>query len=98
MAPPTPLTCSAATCDYETPPGTPTWDLLASLLGTHTQAAHGGGGGGPQQTTNNSKLEKLPRPVFSLNMTEAQWSFKKLQWDNYISQSAVSPTVQLMQL
>ena len=90
MAPPTPLTCSVATCDYETPPGTPTWDLLASLLGIHAQAVHGGGGGGPQQTTNNSKLEKLPRPVFSLNMTEAQWSFKKLQWDHYISQSVVT--------
>ena len=31
-------------------------------------------------------------------MTESQWSFTKLQWDNYISQLPVSPTVQLMQL
>ena len=48
--------------------------------------------------TNNSKLEKLPRPVFTLNMTESQWSFKKLQWDNYIKQTTVSPDVQLLQL
>ena len=97
MAPPTPLECSVNGCEYKTPAGTPTWDNCITLLNTHASSVHVVGGG-PQQTTNNSKLEKLPRPVFSLNMTEAQWSFKKLQWDNYISQSVVTPTVQLMQL
>ena len=96
MAPPTPLTCSHTTCDYETPPGTPTWEIMANLLATHAQTVHGGGQTQPAAT--NSKLEKLPRPVFTLNMTESQWSFTKLQWDNYISQCQVSSSVQLMQL
>ena len=98
MAPPTPLSCSHSNCDFETPPGTPTWDLMANILATHTQAVHGGGGGQGQPTAVNSKLEKLPRPVFTLNMTESQWSFTKLQWENYINQTQVSPSVQLMQL
>ena len=96
MAPPTPLACSHTTCDYETPPGTPTWEIMANLLATHAQTVHGGGQAHPAAT--NSKLEKLPRPVFTLNMTESQWNFTKLQWDNYISQCQVSSSVQLMQL
>ena len=97
MAPPTPLECSVDGCEYKTPAGAPTWDNCITLLNTHSSSVHVVGGG-PQQTTNNSKLEKLPLSVFSLNVTEAQWSFKKLQWDNYISQLAVSLTVHLMQL
>ena len=31
-------------------------------------------------------------------MTESQWSFTKIQWDNYIKQSVVSESVKLMQL
>ena len=49
-------------------------------------------------TTTGSKLEKLPQPIFTLNMTESQWSFTKTQWDNYINQSTVSESVKLMQL
>ena len=71
---------------------------MANILATHTQAVHGGGGGQVQPAAVSSKLEKLPRPVFTLNMSESQWSFTKLQWDNYISQTQVSPSVQLMQL
>ena len=97
MAPPTPLRCSHATCDYETPVGAPTWDIMVNLLSTHAQTVHGGGGQ-TQPVTSNSKLEKLPRPVFSLNMSESQWTFTKMQWDNYISQCQVSASVQLMQL
>ena len=96
MAPPAPLQCSVTTCNYETPAGTPNWELMVTLLSTHTQAVHGGGT--QQNASSNSKLQQLPRPVFTLNMTESQWSFTKLQWDNYISQLPVSPTVQLMQL
>ena len=100
MAPPAPLECSVEGCGYKTPAGAPTWDLMATFLTTHTQGVHSGGGGqvAQNQTTSHSKLEKLPRPTFTLNMTESQWSFTKLQWDNYIQQSVVSPAIQLMQL
>ena len=68
---------------------------MVNLLNQHTQTVHGGGQASAPQT---SKLEKLPRPTFTLNMTESQWSFTKIQWDNYIKQSAVSESVKLMQL
>ena len=96
MPPPTPLECSSADCEFKTPAGCPSWELMAGLLQTHSQTVHGGGG--PQQGTTSSKLEKLPRPTFTLNMTESQWSFKQTQWDNYIKQSVVPDSVKLMQL
>ena len=96
MAPPTPLECSNADCDFTTPQGCPTWEIMANLLQQHTQAVHSAGA--QQGGSTVSKLEKLPRPVFSLNMTESQWSFKRMQWDNYIKQSTVPESVKLMQL
>ena len=95
MPPPTPLECSSTDCDFKTPVGCPSWELMVNLLNQHTQSVHGGGQAPAPQT---SKLEKLPRPTFTLNMTESQWSFTKIQWDNYIKQSAVSESVKLMQL
>ena len=98
MPPPTPMECSVEACEFTTPPGVPTWELMVTLLTTHTQAVHGGGGAPHPAPTTQSKLEKLPRPTFTLKMTESQWSFTKIQWENYIKQSPVSPAVQLMQL
>ena len=98
MPPPTPMECSVAECTFSTTAGCPTWELMATLLTIHTQAVHGGAGAPQPASTNQHKLEKLPRPTFTLQMTESQWSFTKVQWDNYIKQSTVSPAVQLMQL
>lgn len=61
----------------------------------HTQAVHATG---QQQASQTGKLEKLPRPTFTLNMTESQWSFTKTQWDSYIKQSVVPESVKVMQL
>ena len=96
MPPPAPLLCSVPGCDYETPQGAPTWEACITLLTTYAQSDHGGAA--QPVTTTGSKLEKLPRPTFTLNMTESQWSFTKIQWDNYINQSTVSESVKLMQL
>ena len=68
---------------------------MVNVLNQHTQTVHGGGQASAPQT---SKLEKLPRPTFTLNMTESQWTFTVIQWDNYIKQSTVSESVKLMQL
>ena len=97
MPPPTPLQCSVEGCEFKTATGAPSWEIMTTLLTTHTQAVHGGGGG-QNLPPSSSRLEKLPRPSFTLKMTESQWSFTKIQWDNYIQQSVVSPAVQLMQL
>ena len=82
MAPPNNLTCSAPGCNYRTPDGVPTWDGMISLMNNHTQAAHT-----QVNATAAPKLEKLPRPTFTLNMTESKWSFTEIQWNNYIDQS-----------
>ena len=62
------------------------------------QSVHGGGSLNLGPSSAGSKLEKLPRPTFSLQMTEAQWAFTKLQWDNYISQGPVPDSTKLTQL
>ena len=39
-----------------------------------------------------------PRPVFSLNMTEADWQQKVSEWSRYIEQTPGSDKAQLLQL
>jgi len=97
MPSPQPLDCSHPECEYSTPAGCPTWDLIVTLLNQHTQSVHGGtvSNGSVHQS---SKLEKLPRPVFNLQMNEAQWTFTKIQWENYIGQTQVSDATKLSQL
>ena len=80
MAPPPPLPCSAEGCDWTTPPNVPTWELITTLMGQHTQAAHpvggqGGNGGGKQ--------ERLPRPALDTGITDADWTFFESQWVRY---------------
>ena len=96
MAPPNPLNCSSPDCDFTTPAGCPTWELMVTVLSQHTQSVHGGTQ--PTQIGPGNKLEKLPRPTFDLQMTESQWTFKKLQWDSYISQAQASDSVKLVML
>ena len=72
---------------------------MATILSTHSQAVHGGGG--PAHTNSTvpvQRLEKLPRPSFQLDMSQAEWAFKKSQWDAYISQTAVSEQIKVQQL
>ena len=99
MPSPPPLECSHPECQYVTPPNCPTWDLIVMLLNQHTQSVHGGTVAHSNTSPSSlSKLEKLPRPTFNLQMTEAQWTFTKLQWHNYIGQSPVPDAIKLSQL
>ena len=41
----------------------------------------------PAPATPAIKIERLPRPVFSLNMSEAAWQFKVIKWRSYINQT-----------
>eukprot|EP00092_Neocalanus_flemingeri_P103983 GFUD01133121.1.p1 GENE.GFUD01133121.1~~GFUD01133121.1.p1 ORF type:complete len:120 (-),score=23.55 GFUD01133121.1:44-403(-) len=52
----------------------------------------------PRDVTHNAKLESLPRPKFSLNMTEAQWQFVTMQWGAYIAQTHASDIQKVQQL
>ena len=99
MVAPAPLECSVTGCSYATPAGTPTWDNMITLMGQHTQGAHPAPAPAPQTPPQpTTRLEKLPRPTFTLNMTESQWKFTELQWNAYISQTEVQDATKLMQL
>ena len=85
MPPPTPLPCSSPDCDFVTPAPVPRWELICTFITNHTQAVHGNDGAGPGATpTVCSKLDKLPHPTFTVEMTEAQLKFTEIQWKNYI--------------
>ena len=97
MPPPPPIECSKADCDFKTPPGIPSWELLLKTLELHTMADHPSPQGQLGGAT-SGKLEKLPRPTFTLLMTEAQWEFTMLKWRAYIAQATASSEQKLQQL
>ena len=62
-------------------------------------AALGVAPGTGQATTHSTPcLEKLSRPSFTLEMNQAEWSFKQAQWTNYISQTLVKEELKVQQL
>ena len=101
MPPPDPLQCQVPGCTYQTPANTPKWDLMFQIMQNHRQDAHPApvqpapaAAAGPAAT----KLERLPRPTFSLNMTEASWEFKLIEWRSYIGQAPATPENKVLQL
>ena len=86
MAPPTPIGCTAPDCDWKTPTNCPNWEQMVRFLELHLVSAHNMQVNAPQApaAAPTSKLEKLPRPTFNLDMTEAEWSFTESQWKAYI--------------
>ena len=89
-----PITCSVPDCPYVTPQASA--PQMISLLTLHTNAVHIQQPAAP--TAVASKLEKLPRPVFSLDMTESDWQFKEIDWNSYIEQTSCSDNTKLLQL
>ena len=70
--------------------------MMFNLLNIHSQAFHGfAGHQATASVTATSRLEKLPRPIFSLNSSEAAWNFTKTIWYAYISQTAATYSVKL---
>ena len=96
MPPPTPLHCQVPGCDYTTPVNTPTWDNMIQILKMHREDVHQPAA--PAPATPAIKIERLPRPVFSLNMSEAAWQFKVIKWRSYINQTPLTPDEKLQQL
>ena len=93
---PTPMSCSVEGCDFATPANIPNWELIIKTLEIHSQTCHNVR---PNQAPNErTKLEKLPRPTFTLNMSEGEWLFVIMQWNAYISQSPVTPDQKVQQL
>ena len=96
MPPPNPVPCSDVDCDYTTPAGCPTWELLRDFLQQHKETVHPTATS--QRVGHNAKLESLPRPQFTLNMTESKWQFVNMQWVAYIDQTPASDEQKVQQL
>ena len=88
MPAPNSIPCSVVDCDYTTPAGCPTWDLLRDFLQQHRESVHPATNG--PRIGHNAKLESLPRPKFTLDMSESQWQFTQKRWDAYIAQTVAS--------
>ena len=82
--------------NFTTPLNLPTWDLILKSLELHNQACHSSNTTAPSHE--KQKLERLPRPTFDLGMTEKDWGYQTMNWQSYITQKAVSPQEQLLQL
>ena len=69
---------------------------MIQLLQLHDKNVH------PAATSNvnpaTAKLERLPRPVFTLSMTEASWQFKVIEWKSYIGQTPTTPENKLLHI
>ena len=80
--------CSVQGCEYSTPEGIPTWDMLTTHLSTHSQAAHP-----PQQqgnaTSSSSKTAKKTRPSVTNQMSEESWRFFLDEWSRYKRQTGI---------
>ena len=96
MAPPAPLQCQSPGCEWQTPTNTPSWEMMIQLLQLHDKNANPAATSTANPTT--AKLDRLPRPVFTLNMTEATWQFKVIEWQSYIGKTPTTPDNKLLQL
>ena len=92
-----PLIYSKSGCEWATPSACPTWDNMINLLELHTAEQHGANPG-VDRLPSTSKLEILQRQSFSLDKTEAEWSFKESQCVVYNSQATVTEPVKVQQL
>ena len=81
-----PVPCSVPDCSYVTPEATDA--LMVRYLEIHNDAVH------PPAAV----VSKLPWPVFSLNMTEAEWQLKEAEWNSYIEQTPCSEDTKRLQL
>ena len=97
MPNPEPVDCLKTGCAWKTPAHCPDWDKMMQMLAIHTAAEHGVNTATPAVPA-NTKLERLPRPSFDLDMSQAEWLFTLSQWQAYISQSPVSEQVKVQQL
>ena len=83
MAPPAPINCSAANCNYVTPVEAATISQALQFLSLHVQAAHPAPVAavpGPRPTT---KVEHWTRPEINLDTSERDWRFFLAEWDDY---------------
>ena len=81
---PTPITCSATGCSWNTPMGADLKDML-EFMRLHTQQAHPPTVLDPtaRETKATTKVDKRPRPVIHEEMSEFDWRFFLSEWQDY---------------
>ena len=87
MAPPPSQGCDDMECQYVTPEGIPTWEILYSALTNHTKTAHPtpvtGQPGTQAQGQAKPRAEKVPRPQIKLGVSQDEFSYFQDEWTSY---------------
>ena len=90
MAPPPSQECTNVDCQYSTPDGIPTWELIATFISNHTQAVHSTPAAaqpaaqvGGQTVSVKPRAEKVPRPKIKLGVSQDEFSYFQDEWTSY---------------
>ena len=79
MAPPPSQVCGKAECQYSTPEGVPSWELVVEMLRMHRQDAHPEAQQPPQVGDHAASAkpcaEKVPRPQIKLGVSQDEFSY-----------------------
>ena len=87
MAPPQSQVCGKEECQYSTPEGIPTWDLVIEMLRMHRQDVHPQAQQPPQvgdhAASAKPRAEKVPRPQIKLGVSLDEFSYFQDEWASY---------------
>ena len=89
MPSPNPMECSDSGCDYSTPVGIPTFELLIKALELHVKTAHTVS----SSSQDKIKAERPKRPTVKLGLNESDWEFFVHEWERYTRQTGLTGTV-----
>ena len=82
MAPPNSIACSVPDCDYTTPPGLTTYDLVTQHLALNSQSVHATAAPAPNNVV-KARIDKQPRPKSKCDKKEHEFAFFSNQWSRY---------------
>ena len=81
------MECLHEGCQFSTPEGIPTWDLVMTCMGFHIQAVHpttaAGQPGAQAQGQAKPRAEKVPRPQIKLGVSQDEFSYFQDEWTSY---------------
>ena len=83
MAPPPSQECGNVECQYSTPEGVPTWELVVELLRIHDNNSHVVQPGAQPQVQAKPRAEKDPRPQIKPGIGQDEFSYFKDEWTSY---------------
>ena len=94
MAPPTSQRCAVVECQYSTPEGVPTWELVVELLKLHREDVHVQPQQPPQVdgqvVSTKPHAEKVPRPQIQMGIGQDEFSYFKNMWLSYKRSCAIT--------